>query len=73
MDPSEVLAPRRPRFERLATTPGQERVILEAIHQRCAAGAVSSAAPRSPQRRDGVQAFRADSFDVAVLGDAFAG
>lgn len=58
-------------FERLATTPGQERVILEAVTTlraqaaefRGAAEATGGAASR---------AFRADSFDVAVLGDAFA-
>lgn len=58
-------------FERLGTTPGQERVILEAVNAlraqgqefRGAAEATGTAASR---------AFRADSFDVAVLGDAFA-
>lgn len=58
-------------FERLATTPGQERVILEAVSAlraqglefRAAAEATGDAAAR---------AFRADSFEVGVIGDAFA-
>lgn len=58
-------------FERLATTPGQERVILEAVGALRAQGQEFRGAAESTGSAAS-KAFRADSFDVAVLGDAFA-
>lgn len=58
-------------FERLATTPGQERVILEAVTAlRSQGGALRGAAEGTGAAAS--KAFRADSFDVEVLGDSFA-
>lgn len=58
-------------FERLGTTPGQERVILEAVSALRAQGQEFRGAAESTGTAAS-KAFRADSFDVAVLGDAFA-
>ncbi len=58
-------------FERLGTTPGQERVILEAVTALRGQGTELRGAAESTGAAAS-KAFRADSFDVDVLGDAFA-
>lgn len=58
-------------FERLATTPGQERVIVEAVSTLRAQGAGIRGAAESTAGAAS-KAFRAESFDVEVLGDSFA-
>ena len=69
MDPAKFWL--RGLFERLGTTPGQERVILEAVTAlRNQGGELRGAAESTGAAAS--KAFRADSFDVAVLGDAFA-
>jgi hypothetical protein len=69
MDPAKLWL--RGLFERLGTTPGQERVILEAVTALRGQGTELRGAAESTGAAAS-KAFRADSFDVAVLGDAFA-
>ncbi|MBK7584025.1 MAG: periplasmic heavy metal sensor [Myxococcales bacterium] len=58
-------------FERLDTTPGQERVIRSAIDDLVDQG---HAAKRELEesRKDVARAMRADSFDAEAMGEAFA-
>lgn len=58
-------------FERLDTTPGQEKVIVGAVEQlREAAGSLRDEGKKS--RNDLAQALRAPAFDEALFGEAFA-
>jgi hypothetical protein len=61
----------RPLFERLATTPGQERVILEAADALRARVAASKDALRATAG-DAAKAFRGERFDEGVMGESFA-
>lgn len=61
----------RPLFERLATTPGQERVILDAAEAMRARVTASKDALRSTAG-DAAKAFRGERFDEGVMGEAFA-
>lgn len=58
-------------FERLQTTPGQERVILEAVDTLRKQGTDGREALRQTAS-DAARAFRGERFDEAVMGDAFA-
>lgn len=61
----------RPLFERLNTTPGQERVILEAFEAlRAQRQAVRDAMQATGA--DAAKAFRGESLDEAHMGEAFA-
>lgn len=61
----------RPLFERLATTPGQERVILDAAEAMRARIAASKEALRATAG-DAAKAFRGERFDEGVMGESFA-
>lgn len=61
----------RPLFERLATTPGQERVILEAAEALRARAAATKDALRATAG-DAAKAFRGERFDEGVMGESFA-
>jgi hypothetical protein len=61
----------RPLFERLETTPGQERVILDAAEALRARVAASKDALRSTAS-DAAKAFRGERFDEGVMGESFA-
>lgn len=61
----------RPLFERLATTPGQERVILDAADAMRARVAASKEALRATAG-DAAKAFRGERFDEGVMGESFA-
>jgi hypothetical protein len=61
----------RPLFERLATTPGQERVILDAAEAMRARVAASRDALRATAG-DAAKAFRGERFDEGVMGESFA-
>lgn len=61
----------RPLFERLATTPGQERVILDAAEALRARMAASKDALRATAG-DAAKAFRGERFDEGVMGESFA-
>lgn len=61
----------RPLFERLATTPGQERVILDAAEAMRARVAASKDALRATAG-DAAKAFRGERFDEGVMGESFA-
>ena len=61
----------RPLFERLATTPGQERVILDAAEAMRARLAASKYALRVTAG-DAAKAFRGERFDEGVMGESFA-
>lgn len=61
----------RPLFERLATTPGQERVILEAAEALRARATATKEALRSTAG-DAAKAFRGERFDEGVMGESFA-
>ncbi len=61
----------RPLFERLATTPGQERVILEAAEALRARATATKDALRSTAG-DAAKAFRGERFDEGVMGESFA-
>jgi uncharacterized membrane protein len=58
-------------FEALDATPGQEKVILAAIDEVKAA-AMEGRGEFKQSRVDLAQAFRADSFDAVIMGNAFA-
>ncbi len=58
-------------FERLQTTPGQERVILDAVEAVRKQGADGREALKQTAG-DAARAFRGERFDEAVMGDAFA-
>ncbi len=61
----------RPLFERLSTTPGQERVILDAFEVlRAQRRAVRDAVQATGA--DAARAFRGESLDEAHMGEAFA-
>lgn len=61
----------RPLFERLATTPGQERVILEAATTLRTKLGASKDALRATAG-DAAKAFRGERFDEGVMGESFA-
>ncbi len=61
----------RPLFERLATTPGQERVILDAATSLRAKVGASKEALRATAG-DAAKAFRGERFDEGVMGESFA-
>jgi hypothetical protein len=61
----------RPLFERLATTPGQERVILDAAGALRAQMAASKDVLRATAG-DAAKAFRGERFDEGVMGESFA-
>jgi len=61
----------RPLFERLATTPGQERVILDAAELMRGRVAASREALRGTAS-DAAKAFRGERFDEGVMGESFA-
>ncbi len=58
-------------FQRLQTTPGQERVILEAVETLKAQRATVKEVFRAT-RADAANGFRAEGFDEALMGAAFA-
>jgi Spy/CpxP family protein refolding chaperone len=58
-------------FERLDTTPGQEKVILSAVDEMRDAGESLRGEVRKT-REDVAKATRSPSFDETVLGEAFA-
>lgn len=58
-------------FERLDTSPGQEKVILEAVEEVQRAGAAARGEV-SKTRQDAAKAVRSASFDEALLGEVFA-
>lgn len=61
----------RPIFERLATTPGQERVILDAAEAMRLRVTASREALRATAG-DAAKAFRGEHFDEGVMGESFA-
>ncbi len=61
----------RPLFERLATTPGQERVMVEAALGLQGRGRDIKEALRATGG-DTARAFEGASFDEAAMGEAFA-
>lgn len=61
----------RPLFERLQTTPGQERVILEAASTLRSKVSASKDALRATAG-DAAKAFRGERFDEGVMGESFA-
>ena len=58
-------------FERLDTSPGQEKVILDAVNEVRVAGA-SARGEINKTRGDVAKAVRAASFDETVIGETFA-
>lgn len=61
----------RPLFEQLQTSPGQERVILEAVETMQARGREVRDAVQSTGA-DSARAFRGERFDETAMGEAFA-
>ncbi len=61
----------RPLFETLSTTPGQERVIVEAVQGLQGRGKEIKEALRATGG-DTARAFEGSSFDEAAMGEAFA-
>ena len=61
----------RPLFERLATTPGQERVILDAAESLRARVKASKESLRVTAV-DAAKAFRGERFDEGAMGESFA-
>ena len=57
-------------FERLDTTPGQERVIRAAVDDLMD-GAHAARRDLDDSRKDVARALRADSFDAEAMGEAF--
>lgn len=58
-------------FERLDTSPGQEKVILDAVNEVRAAGAAARG-EIGKTRGDVAKAVRAASFDETLIGETFA-
>lgn len=58
-------------FERLDTSPGQEKVIIEAVEEARKAGSAARDEARRT-RTDAAKAVRSANFDEALLGEMFA-